>query len=1231
MNQLVPRILEGELLGPDERVTVIGRPKPFKAEQIRVKLPCGLTVQELLDLALSGERSRFALDYVVYIDGDPVPPAWRSRVRVKAGRTITFAPRLHKGDVARTIALLAVAAVALVVAPWLAGPVLGLVGTALSVGTALISAGIVVAGTLAVNALFPISAAPSQIERGVGTRPNVFSIGGARNQARPWEGIPAIRGRVRVFPPYGANPYTELSGENQYLRLLFVIGYGPLDLTDLKIGETPIDQFDEVQYEIRRGYQDDLPVTLYTNQAFEQGLSVELTHAASWQVRTTAANIDEISLDVVAPNGIYRVDKDTGRFEKFRVRVQSQYRPAGSDGAWVALANLDEERERQKPLRWGLRRAVTRGQYEVRVRKASEDYDGDDQVVEQLAWTALRGFRADPPIGPGKPLAVVAMRIKATAQLNNVIDTFNCVATSRVRALTEGLPLDVPSRNPAELLLWELQGPSIHEPVPDDQIDFDSLVAFRHYCVTQGFTYDREHDSKQNVLGAAQQIAAAGRGRVTRTDGKWGAIFDEADVPVAQHFTPRNSWGFAEQRVYFEPPHALRCAFVNAEKAWQPDERMVYADGYDASNATRFEAFEFPGVTSSSLIWRHGRFHMAQAMLRPATYSLSTNWQALSCQVGSKVWVAHDVTLQGLVQCRVKAVLDDTVTLDEEVLIEPDQGYAIRFRLASGESVLRLVAPAQDGRRTSFEMVGDIELPSPSPGDLAMFGNADPGPAVLYRVKDIEWQADLRARLTLVDNAPEISAADTGTIPPYDSKVTVPPNLFGQVPYGLEIGEFIYVQDNVLKSGALLSWQSTTGNASGYEVEYKDENAVKGVFEPAGVSQPSQFGVEIRELAASSYTFRVRTLFADGTYSAWASLSSVPLFGATAQPDDVTGFRIAITGDIATLSWDPVTSIGMSHYVIRHSPSLDGATWGSASILLPHVAATSVQVPTLKGSYLIKAESRPGIQSVNPAMLIVLAGGITELNVVQTLEPHPDWLGDKLKVIESGGLLRLDGLAGVPMSEWPPMSQWSALSVAREGFLSFNDIIDLGEVFTSRVTATIQVTGDNVNNVLASWTTLADLESLSSTSASDWAVRLEMRHTNDDPGEDPEWTEWEEFRIGDVTARAFDFRLWLISFAVNVTPSVAAVTVSIDMPDRVLGLGDVAIPIGGVRVPFAEPFRHLETVLVTAIQDAGSGDYAEISNRDETGFDVIVRDASDASVARTIDASAIGYGRKKAA
>jgi hypothetical protein len=745
-------------------------------------------------------------------------------------------------------------------------------------------------------------------------------------------------------------------------------------------------------------------------------------------------------------------------------------------------------------------------------------------------------------------------------------------------------------------------------------LNLESLEGFHDYCESEGWKYNREHGFRGSVFETLQTIASAGRGRIVRTDGLWGVIWDEADIPIAQHFSHRNSWGFEEFRPYINPPHAYRCPFVNEQKGYAADERIVYADGFTEANATLFESIEFPGVTDPDLIYRLARFQMAQVLLRPSTYTLTTNWQALSCTVGSRVYANHDVAEWGLAAARVVEVSGNEITLDEEVSLELGNQYVARFRQSDGTSVIRTVSVPQVGATMTITLQESIS-PDPEVGDLLFFGVDDPGPAVLLRVRDIEWLADLTAKVTLVDDAPEISEADEGDIPPFDSQVTEPTNFFVRAPYNLQVISQTYLEGSVSKIRAMISWSALAVTATGFEIQIRNDNALVPTWDPLAIVGPDVLQFEEDDLDPGIYSFRVRSLFGPQSWSAWTEHLAHELLSTISPPADVTNFRITSLGDVSLLSWDPVAQPNISHYIIRQTAATVDVSWGTSSILFDHIVGTSVPAPPLSGTYLIKAVDNNALESVNPATLISSAVNLRDLNVVETLSHHsesPPWPGIKTNLTVDGNELVLSG-AGSPM----------------DGLYEFNDIVDLGEVYTSRLSLNLTAYGDNVGNFISSWTTLASVLTLSGANNADWFVRVDERHTNDDPNGSPvEWSEWAELAVTDITARAFDFRIYLETFNSEVDVRVAMADISIDMPDRIEGIGDFVVSnIGTPHVSFSVPFKFLETVLVTAIQDAGTGDYSVVSNRDTEGFDIVVFDSTDTRATRTVDILAVGYGK----
>lgn len=75
---------------------------------------------------------------------------------------------------------------------------------------------------------------------------------------------------------------------------------------------------------------------------------------------------------------------------------------------------------------------TTVGQYDVRLTRTTSD-SGSINTIDGSVWSALRTVRLTPPLNfpTDVPIAVTAMRIKATDQLNGIIDQYNCVASSR--------------------------------------------------------------------------------------------------------------------------------------------------------------------------------------------------------------------------------------------------------------------------------------------------------------------------------------------------------------------------------------------------------------------------------------------------------------------------------------------------------------------------------------------------------------------------------------------------------------------------------------------------------------------------------------------------------------------------------------------------------------------------------------------------------------------------------
>jgi hypothetical protein len=311
-------------------------PHPFTVAGVAREMNVGKSLSDMVSAVVPEHLPRQALR--VYLDGHEISRAKWPRVRPKAAaRVIIRCIPLGGGggkNPLRTILSLAVMAASPVISSALTG-VFGAGANFLGISAGrLITGGVNLLGRLAINALAPPGR--PRFSGNIKESPTLF-IQGARNQALPFGRVPKALGQHRCVPPLGALPYTETAGNDQYIRMLFIWGYGPLRVSDLKIGETAIESFTDVEIETRHGYPDDAPLTLFTNSVIQNDLDVLLTQAGGHVVRTTAEDAEEISVDITFQRGLVRFSG--AQKVATSVQVELQYAPAGTDD-WSLAADV---------------------------------------------------------------------------------------------------------------------------------------------------------------------------------------------------------------------------------------------------------------------------------------------------------------------------------------------------------------------------------------------------------------------------------------------------------------------------------------------------------------------------------------------------------------------------------------------------------------------------------------------------------------------------------------------------------------------------------------------------------------------------------------------------------------------------------------------------------------------------------------------------------------------------
>lgn len=1366
-------------------VQVRGFLNALRPARIDAAVPEGLTLTEIVRVA--GVPATPAVR--AFVGGVSVPfEAW-GRVRPKAGRMVTLACVPEGGggkNPLRTIAMLAViAAAAAIPGAALAAGALGVAATstAATMAGSLIIAGAGLVGTLLVNALIP-PPKPRLSDLSGAAASN--SIAGGRNTIALFQPVPRVLGVHRIVPPYAALPYTENVGDDQYLRVLFDLGPGPLDISEHQIGDTSLEEFEGVEIEVRGGRPDDPPITLYPGVVLEESLSVLLTNNGSWVTRTTSERAREISIDVTFATGLAEIS-GSGRRRNRTVSLEIEYAPTGTS-AWVQVNEASPEDERQldllfrtpeaeaigtgihegaiewgagfagdvpadlpsgnwsweasgllfvpasgeytfaidcsdagdvtvddqvvaswygthatagsgtpdysghtgtitltrgahrfrarvesrgaagaiavgwkkpgdvafetipasrlsrfpwapsedlrtrsfdtsayggslvieeartEPFRRSLAWAVPEGQYDVRIRRLTPDTDETD-VVDEVHWTALRTIRSENPVNTTGH-ALVAMRIKATDQLNGVIEDYSCLAQSILPDwdAAAGAWVEQGTSNPASLFRAVLQSAGNARPVGDDRLDLTELQAWHEACTANAWAFNAVIDTAGTVWERLADIASAGRASPAVREGLFSIVRDvEQTVPV-QHFTPRNSSGFKGRRSFPTLPHALRVRFLNEDEGYQQDERIVYADGQDATTATRFETLELYGVTSADQAWKHGRYHLAAGLLRPETYELTTDVEHLVCTRGDLVLVTHDVVSWGLGQARVSDLVVDSadnllgLVLDAEVPMAAGEDYAVRVRLEDGSSWTRSVV-AEAGAQTELTLstlVGAGET-RPQVGDLVLFGRAGQESRELV-VRAVTPGPDLSATLMLVDHAPAIHLADQGDIPAWDSGISRPPRYSNRPERPViesirsDDGVMIREPDGSLRDRMLITLRMPTGTGpivthAQVRIRRKPSPPAepKGPFRHLPLIPIDAGQVSIEEVETGvTYQIRLRTVTELGKTSKWVTAEHT-VQGKTTPPPDVESFEAFRLADgTRRFAWvmasDPdEVPRDLAGFRVKYGPV--GYSWAQLTDIADGLWQSSptdaIEPPAGEWQIGIKAVDTSGNESRNATFVTIDLGEPPLPGAAFSLDERvAGWPGTKTgcTVGGDGGLEAIDvatwaTLADYLITSWDAWNRWVVSPTSPIVYES--QALDAGAVIAFAPDCLATGLGDLT--VELAWSTDG------------------VTYTD--------WAEVSGVRVREVTARYLKARVTCVQSGAGQVPRIATCLLLMraqtaehehqDLDTSSLG-GAYLIGPGDVRLPLPAGEFSLIRAVSLAFNGAGAGWTWELVDRDVT-------------------------------
>ena len=658
--------------------TVVMLHNPFRPERNREVIA---VAEPLTIRAWLGEQGieEFTNPTICLRNGSPVLRGSWDDTEIGENDLVVFVPLPQGGGGGKNPLRIVLMLAVMIVAPYVGSYLAVAAGFAKAgIAASLYTAGVTLAGTALVNVLIP-PPKPSAVTSNFGSAPApspTYSLQAQGNHARLAQPIPVVYGRHRVYPDLAATPWTEYAGHDQYLHQLHCIGQGRYDLEQVRIEDTPISSFEEIETEI---VPPGAAVTLFETDVVNapEVAGQELIGANDRETAVTTNDAGEevttvvgdgwigpfianpagtvaigIGIDVVMPRGLYYANDDgslSARTIEWEVEARAVDDEGEAAGVWLTLASESVTAAENTPQRKSYRYTVAAGRYEVRVRRTN-DKSGDARAGHVIHWAGLKAFLENTP--EFGDVTLLAVRMRATDNLSQrSARLVNVIVTRRLPVWDPETGWSAPQ--PTRSLAWafaDAARATYGAGLDDTRIDLAALHALDQVWQSRGDRFDAVFDQGLTVWEALTRIARCGRALPFLQGGILRIARDAPrTLPVAL-FGPRNIVKGSFRVQYVMPGEDTADAVTVtyfSERTWRPDEIVAALPNSDADATDKPATVELFGCTGADQAMREGLYMAAANRYRRRIMTFRTELEGLIPTYGDLITVTHDLPRWG--------------------------------------------------------------------------------------------------------------------------------------------------------------------------------------------------------------------------------------------------------------------------------------------------------------------------------------------------------------------------------------------------------------------------------------------------------------------------------------------------------------------------------------------------------------------------------------------------------
>lgn len=816
--------------------------------------------------------------------------------------------------------------------------------------------------------------------------------------------------------------------------------------------------------------------------------------------------------------------------------------------------------------------------------------------------------------------------------------------------------------------------------VAESQVDKWALYRIGRYCdelVPDGlggmeprFVMNVYLNTRVEAFKLVNDLASVFRGMAFWSSGGTISAVQDAPSDPAYLYTPANviDGTFTYTGTSSRDRHTVALVTWNDPSDFMR-QKVEYVE--DRDGIARFGIIQTEvagiGCTSRGQANRVGRWLLFSERMQSEAVQFRVGLDGAIARPGQIIKVADPSRAGVRLGGRLVSATTTTATLDAAVTLDSGQTYTFSA-LKSDGSVMESTVTTAPGTTTALAFAPALPE-APLAGSLWIVASASVE-AQQFRVVSVTEAERNEFEVAAV-------AHDPGKFAAVEQGLTLEPRSVSALrvipapPEGLTVTEALLLAAGRITSRMDVSWRPSPG-ASSYAVSYQRAG---GVLSPERIVTGAS--VEIAEVQEGAYTVYVVPINAFGQRPTTAAKADYVVLGKTAPPSNVTGYVVTRLKENVAHSWRPVPDLDLDYYEVRQ-----GDAWESA-VVVGTTNTTDLQSLSPRGGrFMVKARDTSGNYSSVEAVAIL--PDISGINVVLVDDDGAGGFnGPKFQTAEIAirsvipwqesttwdaaatwdALISKSGVTvvgpytwadmtmpwtayrgawlfeGAATSErysapWNTMTQpwsayaqsWQTVAGVTEGTY-ISETVDVGYEVSSLVS--IDPVVELLSNVSRTWASYTEPWMAY---GNGWTWQgpigaISAQYDVSTSADGVTWSDWTRFGVGTLRFRYLRIRVSLKTTDPSYRPWLTQLLINIDVPDRVVHLEDVAIPLAGATISFSPAFVGIQTVQCT-LQSAASGDRFTVTDKSTSSVTVKVFDSAGAPKVGLVDVDAFGYGER---